>query len=85
MRPCDVAQLLILSGVLHPESIRYALILCVLRLGRVLTSIERYSVIMSAFFSLWQVVFPVSAPADFLWATGSAALSQDTGYTVPGP
>ncbi|GAQ81992.1 hypothetical protein KFL_000970180 [Klebsormidium nitens] len=52
-------QLLILSDVLPAESIRYALILCVLRLGRVLTSVERYSVIMSAFFSLWQVVFPV--------------------------
>jgi hypothetical protein len=58
-RSLVVVQILILAHLIHKESIRYALILCVLRLGRVLTSVDRYSVIMSAFFSLWQVVFPV--------------------------
>jgi hypothetical protein len=52
-------QVLIVANVVQPEWIRYLLILCVMRLARVLTSIKRYSVIMSSFFSLWQVVTPL--------------------------
>lgn len=51
--------MLVLAGLAHPEWIRYLLILCVLRLARVLTSVKRYSVIMTSFFSLWRVVTPM--------------------------
>ncbi|GAQ77572.1 calcium channel-related [Klebsormidium nitens] len=54
-----VTQVLIVAGLVQPEWIRYLLILCVLRLARVLTSVKRYSVIMTSFFSLWRVVTPL--------------------------